>query len=373
MREGFGREFARIRAREASEGTMRDHRGRGFVDPRSVRAATRSSPIVNEDISWNVGCVPGNVARGVTPHAQQADPDVTLTVTCRRNGAFFKLASSRSWAERPSRQREGDTLLPRYPACSESRTSTRVAAVMWRSRQQDVGARALSIPGRVRDGCTLEVRGADDGWAFDGELLQRAEASARDEARAVYTLADQRASSHPQGRQPRLKLVGLKAPPESQARPVNTRSGSPASTLARTSRRRTDLARARRRARELLARARRLADSPALVRGARHRGGGGAGGAGRLSRCALERTGRHGRVRHRLQLPALAQLPGRRIAGAAAGPAPFRPWATCSCSPSCCGRRAAPSARSSATTCSTSPSSASWPARARPSWQRSPP
>jgi hypothetical protein len=131
----------------------------------------KPSPIVNEDISWIVGCVSGKCGSGLTSHSQEGDLDTPYTTTCGHNGAFFQLSVRDPGRSAEFETPEGDIILPRYPSTVRVTNITENGDCDVEVSEQDVGASGeFKYRASCGEGCTLDVQGAQENWDFVGEL-----------------------------------------------------------------------------------------------------------------------------------------------------------------------------------------------------------
>ncbi|MFT3927385.1 MAG: hypothetical protein QM778_32925 [Myxococcales bacterium] len=132
----------------------------------------KPGPIVNEEISWQIGCFSGMCGSSLTAHSQEIDLDVPYQVSCGSNGSFFDIT-----IYDPGRSQEMMTdqgLQPaRFPSTLNitniDRDSGKSCNVeVTEQRVGDSGA--FSYRGKCGDACTLKVMPKEGNWDFIGEL-----------------------------------------------------------------------------------------------------------------------------------------------------------------------------------------------------------
>ncbi len=127
--------------------------------------------IVNEDISWLLGCEQGQCGSGLTTHSQSNDLETPFTVVCGNNGAYFDIS-----VRDPGRTTEfvtvdGDTISPRNPSVLKITNVTEGGSCDVEVLERDVNASdPIPYRGKCGKGCELNVLGAQENWDFVGEL-----------------------------------------------------------------------------------------------------------------------------------------------------------------------------------------------------------
>jgi len=126
--------------------------------------------IVSEDINWLLGCERGQCGSGLTTHDQASDLETPFTVQCGKNGTFFNVSVKDPGRTMNHLTPEGEEIPARHP--STLRVSNISGATCdVELVEQDVGASApIRYQAKCGAGCELNVRGAQDGWDFVGEL-----------------------------------------------------------------------------------------------------------------------------------------------------------------------------------------------------------
>jgi hypothetical protein len=105
-------------------------------------------------------------------HSQAGDPETPFTATCGSNGAFFDLS-----VRDPGRPTEfvtvdGDTIRPRRPSTILVTNITPSGGCDVKVSEQGQGdSDEIDYEAKCGQGCELNVLGAQENWAFVGELI----------------------------------------------------------------------------------------------------------------------------------------------------------------------------------------------------------